>query len=164
MHTTGPAVRNHISSGTARKFIAIYPIMYHLWFLVYKRVLLPPLFRLLLHHLHHKISFLMSTDTPQIQYHREVGVRVKSYGETRPKRHKEIYRMHCLIGYKNSERIWLMKVLQQSFRKTQSKEVKTLPSHLGNFQWSREQKWKRVRVSTVYIRSFQRTSINMPWW
>ena len=36
---------------------------------------------------------------------------------------------------------------------SQSKEVKTLPSHLMNFQWSREQKWNRVRVSTVYIRT-----------
>ena len=32
---------------------------------------------------------------------------------------------------------------------TQSREVKTLPSHLMNLQWSREQKWHRVRVSTV---------------
>ena len=44
-----------------------------------------------------------------------------------------------------------MKVLQQSPGETQSKEVKTLPSHLMNFQWSREQKWNRVRVSTVYF-------------
>ena len=41
-------------------------------------------------------------------------------------------------------RIWLMKVLQQNLGETQSKEVKTLPSHLMNFQWSREQKWNRV--------------------
>ena len=33
-----------------------------------------------------------------------------------------------------------MKVLQQSLGETQSKEVKTLPSHLTQFQWSREQK------------------------
>ena len=71
-----------------------------------------------------------------------------------PKKYKEMYRMKCLIGYRNSERIWLMKVLQQSLGETQSKEVKTLPSHLMNFQWSREQKWNRVRVSTVYIRTF----------
>ena len=31
----------------------------------------------------------------------------------------------------------------------QSKEVKTLPSHLMNFHWSREQKWNPVRVRTV---------------
>ena len=42
---------------------------------------------------------------------------------------------------------------------TQSREVKTLPSHLMNFQWSREQKWHGVRVSTVYVRTFRRTQI-----
>ena len=40
-----------------------------------------------------------------------------------------------------------MKVLQQSLGETQSKEVKTLPSHLMFFQWSREEKWKRVWVT-----------------
>ena len=61
--------------------------------------------------------------------------------------------------YRNSGRIWLMKVLRQSFGETQSKEVKTLPVRLMNFQWSREQKWNRVRVSTVYMRTFRRTHI-----
>ena len=42
---------------------------------------------------------------------------------------------------------------------TQSKEVKTLPSHLMNFQWCREQKWNRFRVITVYVRTFRRTQI-----
>ena len=46
-----------------------------------------------------------------------------------------------------------MNVLQQSLGETQSREVKTLPSHLMNFQWSREQIWNRVRVSTVHIRT-----------
>ena len=66
-------------------------------------------------------------------------------------------RTNCLIGYSNSEKIWLMKVLQQSLGETQSKEVKTLPSHLMNFQRSREQNWSRVRVSTMYVRTFRRT-------
>ena len=65
------------------------------------------------------------------------------------KKYKEIFRMTGLIGHRNSGIIWLMKVLQQSFGETQSKEVKTLPSHLMNFQRSREQKRNRVRVSTV---------------
>ena len=34
IHTTGPAVKNHISSEMARELVAIYPTMYHLWFLV----------------------------------------------------------------------------------------------------------------------------------
>ena len=42
---------------------------------------------------------------------------------------------------------------------TQSKEAKTRPSHLMNIQWSREQKWNRVRVSTVYIRTIRRIQI-----
>ena len=67
--------------------------------------------------------------------------------------------MNCLIGDRNSERLSLMKVLQQSLGETQSKEVKTLPSHLMNFKWSREQKWKWVRVSTVYFRTLRRTPI-----
>ena len=37
-HTTGPAVKNHISSEMARELIAKYRIVYHLWFLVYHRV------------------------------------------------------------------------------------------------------------------------------
>ena len=39
--------------------------MYHSWFLVYQRVLLQLHFHLLLHHLHHRIPYLMSTDTPK---------------------------------------------------------------------------------------------------
>ena len=40
--------------------------------------------------------------------------------------------------------IWLMKVLQQNLGRTQSREVKTLPSHLINFQRSCDQKWNQV--------------------
>ena len=128
VHTTGPAVKNHISPKMARESIAIYRTMYHSWFLVYQRV---PVQRphLLLHHLHHRIPYLMPTDKPKIQYPKEVEVRAKSFGQTRcmnpqkpqtrikignEEKYKEIYRMNCLLGYRNSERIWLMKVLQQS--------------------------------------------------
>ena len=174
IHTTGSAVQNHISSKMARDLIAVYPTLFHLWFLVYQRVLPQLHLHLLLHHPHHRIPYLMSTDTPKIEYQKEVGVRVKSFGETRcmnpqksktkikmgnPKKYKEIYRMNCLIGFRNSGRIWLMKVLQQSFGETQSREVKTLPSRLINFQWSREQRWNWVRVSTVFVRTFRRTQI-----
>ena len=44
IHTTGPAVKNHISPKSARELIAIYPTMYHLRFLAFQRVL--PLLRL----------------------------------------------------------------------------------------------------------------------
>ena len=133
IHTTGPAVKNHISSEMARELIAIYLTMYHLWFLVYQRVLPQLHLHLLLHHLHHRIPYLMSTDTPKIQYKKEVEVRVKSFGETRcmnpeksktkikmvsQKKYKEIFES----GYRNSERIWLMNVLQQSLGETLSLE------------------------------------------
>ena len=79
-------------------------------------------------------SILEVTDTPKIQYKKEVEVRVKSFGQTRcmnpqkpktkikmvnRKKYKEIFRMRCLIGYRNSGRILLMKVLQQSFGENQ---------------------------------------------
>ena len=39
------------------------PTVYHLWFLVYQRVLPQLHLHLLLHHLHHRIPYSMSTDT-----------------------------------------------------------------------------------------------------
>ena len=80
-YTFGPAVKNQISPKMARGLIAVYPTMYHLWFLVYQRVLLR--LHLLLHHLHHRIPYLVSTDTPKIQCKKEVEVRVESFGRTR---------------------------------------------------------------------------------
>ena len=73
------------------------------------------------------------------------------------KKHKEMYRMNCLIGYRNSGGLRLMKVLQKSFGDTRCR-VQTLPSHLVNFQWSREQKWNRVPVSMVYLRTLSEGS------
>ena len=174
MHTTRTAVKNHISSEMAKELIAMYRTMYHSWFLVYQRVLPQLHLHLLLHHLHQRIPYLMSTDTLKIQYQKEEEVRLESFGEnryTKPqkpktiikmgnrKKYKEIYCMNCMIGYKNSGRSWLMKVLQQSLGETQSTEVKTLPSHLMKLQWSREQKWKGVGVSTVFLHTFRRTQI-----
>ena len=137
----------------AKELIAIYRIMHHLWFLVYRQVLPQLHLHLLLHHLHHRIPCLMSTDTLKIQYQKEVEVRVESFGETRcmkpqkpktkikignRKKYKKVYRMNCLIGDRYSGKIWLMRALQQILGETQSKEVKTLPSHLMNFQLCRE--------------------------
>ena len=50
-HTTGPAVKKHISSEMARELIAINPTMYHLCFSVYQRVLPQLHLHLPLHHL-----------------------------------------------------------------------------------------------------------------
>ena len=70
------------------------------------------------------------------------------------KRYKAIYCMTCRTGCRISESSWSMKVVLQSYRVTLRREVKTLPSHLMNFQWSREHTWNRVRVSTVFLRFF----------
>ena len=115
-HATEPAVKNHISPEMARELIAIYQTMYHLWFLVYQRVLPQLHFHLLLNHLHDRIPCLMSTDTPIIQYQKqkEVEVRVKSFGETRcmnPQKPKTKIKM---VNQKKYQENWLMKVLQQS--------------------------------------------------
>ena len=64
------------------KLIATSRTMYHLWFLVYQRVLPQRHHHLLLHHLHHRIPYLMSIDTAKIQYQKEVEVRVNSFRET----------------------------------------------------------------------------------
>ena len=80
--TTGPAVKNHISPKMARELIAIFQIVCHSQSLVYRRV--PQQHpHLLFQHLHHRIPYLMSRDTPKIQYQKEVEVRVESFGETR---------------------------------------------------------------------------------
>ena len=135
-----------------KRIDCIFRTMYHLSFLVYQRVLPQLHLHLLLHHLHQRIPYLMSTDTPKIQCKKEVDIRVQVFGETRcmnpkkprtkikmgnQKKCKEIYRMKCLDS------------LQEY-------------SHLMNFQLSREQKWNRVRVSTVYKRTFRRTHIVRP--
>ena len=62
--------------------IAMYQTMCHSLSLVFRRG--PPHHpHLLLHHLHRRIPYLMSTDTPKIPQPKEVEVRVRSYGETR---------------------------------------------------------------------------------
>ena len=157
----------------ARELIAIYRTMCRSWSLVYLRV---PLQRshLLPHHLHHRIPYLTQTHTPEIQYPKEVEVRVRCCGETRclnrqkpktqikmkdAKKCKTIYRMTCPTGCRISERIWSMNVVLQSHGETLHLRIKTLPVLLMNYQWSREQKWNRVRVSTVYTHTFRRTQI-----
>ena len=147
--------------------------MCHSYSLVYLRV---PQQRphLLHHHVHHKIPFLTKADTPQIQYPKEVEVRLRSYGETccinqqKPKtkvkmkdakKYRAIYCMTFRTGCRISEIIWSMKVVLQSHGETLSLRIETLPVLLMNFQWSREHKWNGHRVSTVNFRTFRRTPI-----
>ena len=63
IHTTGSAVKNHISSKRARKLIAKNQTMCHSLSLVYQRVLPQPHPHLLPRHLHHRTLYLTSADT-----------------------------------------------------------------------------------------------------
>ena len=75
------------------------------------------------------------------------------------KKYKEIYRMNCLIGYRNSERTWSMKVFLQSHGETRRMDIEKLPDLLMSYQWSREQKWNRARVSTAFRLTSRKTQI-----
>ena len=145
--------------------------------LVYQRVL--PRRPQLLPHLHQRILYLTSADTPKIHYPKEVEVRVRNYGETRcinqqktntkikmkdAKKYKAIYYVTCRTGCMSSERIWSMNVVLWSHVETLSLDIETLAVLLVNNQWSREQKWNRVRVSMVSTRIFRKTQIAMSAW
>ena len=64
--------------------------------------------------------------------------------------------MICRIGYRSSERIWLMKVFLLSHGETLRMDIETLPVLLMNYQWSREQKWNRAPVSEAFILTSQK--------
>ena len=176
---TGKADRIHTSSRMARKLIAIYPSMYHLWFLESQRVpqLRPHLLR---HHLHHRSLHQITeiqhqkTEMLKLQYRKGMEVWMSSYFETRctilqkaknktkignPKKYKEMYRMTCVIGYRNSGRIWLMKVLPRCVGDTRCRGVQTLLVLLIILQWSRKLMWNQDPVSAVYLRTFRRIRI-----
>ena len=82
----------------------------------------------------------MSTDTPKIQYQKEVEVRVESFWETRcmkPQRPKtrikiENQKRENLVDESTSTEPW----------RNQSKKVDTFPSPLMNFEWCRG----RIRI------------------
>ena len=147
---TGKAVRTHISSEMARELIAIYQTMYHLWFLESQRVLPQLGLHLPRHHLHHRSQHRLTviqfrkTEMLKLQCQKGIEVWMESFGETscmipqKPKTEKkreskEVQRdiSHELPDWlQEFRKIWLMKVLQHSLGETQSKEVKTLPSHM----------------------------------
>ena len=62
------------------------------------------------------------------------------------KEYKAICCMTCRTGCRNSEKIWSMNVARQCHGETLSLEIETLPVLLMNYQWSREQKWNRIRT------------------
>ena len=124
MHTTGRAVKNHISPKMAKESIAIKRTTYHSLFLPCRRV---PLHHphLLLQHIHRRILWLVR----KIPQEKEMEVRVRSHGETRclnqqkpktlikmkeTKKYTVIYCMNCRIGCRSLERIWSIKEVLQS--------------------------------------------------
>ena len=93
IHTTGPAVKIHFSSKMARDLVAIFQTMSHSKSLVYRRVPLQHPHLFLIQHLHHRILYLTSTDTPKM----------RSYGETRciiPQKSKTIIKIKDAEKYK----------------------------------------------------------------
>ena len=74
------------------------------------------------------------------------------------KKYKAICCVTCRTGFRVSEKVWSMKFLQRH-GETLSLDIETLPAVLMSYQWSREQKWNRVRVSIVSTRTFRRTQI-----
>ena len=58
--------------------------------------------------------------------------------------------MNCQIGRRSPEKIWLIKMFLKSYGETLRLRIKTLPVLLLNYQWGREQKWNRARVSTAF--------------
>ena len=165
--TTGSAVKNHISSEMAKELIAIYRTMYDLWVL--------------------GLSTSSSSTTPSptspSSSSQDSVFDVSRYAKNpepersgstsgelqKPKRkrkkgnqkkYKEIYRMNCLIGCRNSGRggFGWWKYLNRSMGKPKARKSSL------NYPWSREQKWNGVRVSTVYIRTSGRTQIVISAW
>ena len=157
------------------ELIAIYPTKYHLWFLVYQRVLPQLHLHLLLHHLHHKIPYLMSTDTLKIQYQEEIEARVRSYGETRcmnpqtPKnKHKNEDRQEVQSDLLHDLPDWLQdfrenlvdeRTSKEPCRNQEHRSQDTSKSSHGFFNGAASESGTGFGVSTMYIRTFRRTQI-----
>ena len=130
LHATGSAVTNHISSEMARELIAIYPTVYHLWSLVYRTVSVqrPDSVFVVNRYTENPVPERSGSASGELQgdpLHETTEIENKNEnGKSEEK--QQIYRMNCLIGNRNSGRMWLMKVLQQSLGETQSREAKTL--------------------------------------
>ena len=101
-------------SGMEMKFIAIYPTMYHLWFLDYLRVVPHPHLHLRLHQLLHRSQYRPTEKTVmlKLQHQKEIEVRMETrcMNPQKPKtkikisnlkKYKEMHRTNCLIGCRN---------------------------------------------------------------
>ena len=56
----------------------------------------------------------------------------------------------CRNGYRISQSIWWIRMFNR---------INTLPALLVNYQWSRDQKWYPVQVSTVSVLTSHKTEI-----
>ena len=72
------------------------------------------------------------------------------------KKYTAIDCMTCRTGCRTSEGVWSVCVVLQSHCETLRLRIETLTVLLVNYQWSREQKWNRVRESMVSTRTFRR--------
>ena len=172
--TTGPAVQNHISSEMERELIAIYRTMYHLWFLVHQRVLSPTSPSSSLQDSVIDVNRHTSNPVPErcgstSEELRGTPLHKPTENENKTKTkdaktYKAIHCMTCRTCCRISERLWSMNVVLQSHGETLRPRIETLPVLLINYQWGREQKWNRVRVSTVSTRTFWRTQIAICAW
>ena len=115
--STGPAVKNHLSPKMAKESIAIWRTMYHFVFPGLSANSSTTPTPTCSSSSSQDSVFDVKRHTEKIQYPKEVEVRVESFGETRcmnpqklttkiemvnQKKYKEIYRMNCLIGCRNS--------------------------------------------------------------
>ena len=171
----GSAVKKHLIRNGKRTDCNISNYVPFLWFLVYQRVLLHLHIHLLLHHLYHRMPYLMSAHTRIIPQPEEVEARMRSFGETRNINPAETENTNENEGHEEVQGNLLHELPDwlQDFRehlvdernpleprgKTLSLWIKTLPILFMNYQWSREQKWNWVRVIIVSTRTFRRTQI-----
>ena len=157
--TIGPAVRNHISSETARNSIAIWRTTYHSLSLACRRVPLLHI-HLLLQHLHRRI---LCTENPAIERSGSMGAELlgnplqepaetenTNKKEEETKNYEVNYCKMCRYGYRIPKRIWWIIMFNH---------INTLSALLMNHQCSREQKWYRARVSTAFILTSRKTEI-----
>ena len=168
--TTGPAVKNHISPKMARTLIARHQTVYHLSSLVLSTS-----------------SSTTSTPTSSASssqdyvistersgstsaesrgnpLHKPVKIENTSKKKKETKKYRAIYCMTCRTGCRSSERIWLMKEVLWSHGETRRQGIETLPVLLINYQWSRDQRWKRARASTAFTLTSRRHKMAISAW
>ena len=153
--TTGPVVKNHISPKRAQDSIAIWRTTYHSFeffhfiFTCFFNMFIAGFF------------FRHGKSSNRKMWDYEWGVTGEAgRGSAETEKHKikmkttknyEVnYCKMCRDGYRISKRNRWIRMFNQ---------INTLPALLMNYQWSREQKWYWVRVSTVSFLTSRKTEI-----